>query len=180
VPVAVNGRRLKPVALLEKLNALGGEHGVGRTDLIENRFVGMKSHGAYETPAGTLLHAAHHELEALCLDRETFHYKQHVALRYAELVYYGQWFTPLREALDGFVAKTQRQVSGEVTLGLCRGNVRVLDRRSPHSLYDVSIGGFTMGADYDQKDAEGFINILGLPVKIAAAKQRGSARRGKA
>jgi argininosuccinate synthase len=182
VPVSIGGRRLKPVALLDKLNVIAGENGVGRTDLVENRFVGMKSHGAYETPAGTLLHAAHHELEALCLDRETFHYKQHVALRYAELVYYGQWFTPLREALDGFVEKTQRSVTGEVTLGLCRGNVRVLDRRSPHSLYDVSIGGFTMGADYNQKDAEGFINILGLPVKIAAAKRRGavgSRRRSK-
>jgi len=184
VPVSVNGRRLRPVALLEKLNALAGENGVGRTDLVENRFVGMKSHGAYETPAGTLLYAAHHELEALCLDRETFHYKQHVALRYAELVYYGHWFTALREALDGFVERTQRHVTGEVTLGLCRGNVRVLDRRSPFSLYDVSIGGFTMGADYDQKDAEGFINILGLPVKIAAAKQgsagaAGSRRRRK-
>jgi argininosuccinate synthase len=182
VPVSIGGRRLKPVALLDKLNVIAGENGVGRTDLVENRFVGMKSHGAYETPAGTLLHAAHHELEALCLDRETFHYKQHVALRYAELVYYGQWFTPLREALDGFVERTQRHVTGEVTLGLCRGNVRVLDRRSPHSLYDVSIGGFTMGADYNQKDAEGFINILGLPVKIAAAKRRGavgSRRRSK-
>ena len=103
VPVSVNGKKLKPIRLFETLNALGGEYGVGRTDLVENRLVGMKSHGAYETPAGTLLHAAHNEIEALCLDRETFHYKQHVALRYAELVYFGQWFTPLREALDGFV-----------------------------------------------------------------------------
>jgi len=174
VPVSVNGRKLKPIRLLETLNALAGEHGVGRTDLVENRLVGMKSHGAYETPAGTLLYAAHHELEALCLDRETFHYKQHVALRYAELVYFGQWFTPLREALDGFVEKTQRHVTGTVTLGLYKGNVRVLDRHSPYSLYDTSIGGFTMGADYDQKDAEGFINILGLPVTIAAAKQAGT------
>jgi argininosuccinate synthase len=171
IPVTVNGRKLKPVALIDRLNALAGENGVGRTDLVENRFVGMKSHGAYETPAGTLLHAAHHELEALCLDRETFHYKQHVALRYAELVYYGQWFTALREALDGFVEKTQRQVTGEVTLGLYKGNVRILDRRSPYSLYDVSIGGFTMGKDYNQKDAEGFINIIGLPVRIAAAQR---------
>jgi argininosuccinate synthase len=175
IPISVGGRGIKPVALLEKLNAIAGENGVGRTDLVENRFVGMKSHGAYETPAGTLLHAAHHELEALCLDRETFHYKQQVALRYAELVYYGHWFTPLREALDGFVQKTQQHVTGEVTLGLYKGNVRVLDRRSPYSLYDTSIGGFTMGADYDQKDAEGFINILGLPVRIAAAKQGGAA-----
>jgi argininosuccinate synthase len=179
VPVAVNGRTFHPVRLIETLNAVAGENGVGRTDLVENRFVGIKSHGAYETPAGTLLHAAHHELDVLCLDRETFHYKQHVALRYAELVYFGQWFTPLREALDSFVEATQRNVTGSVTLGLYKGNVRVLDRRSPFSLYDTSIAGFTMKADYDQKDAEGFINILGLPVKLAAAKQAG-ARSGRA
>jgi argininosuccinate synthase len=178
VPVSVNGKKLNPVRLIETLNAVAGENGVGRTDLVENRFVGIKSHGAYETPAGTLLHAAHHELEALCLDRETFHYKQHVALRYAELVYFGQWFTPLREALDSFVQATQTNVTGSVTLGLYKGNVRVLDRRSPFSLYDTSIAGFTMKADYDQKDAEGFINILGLPVKLAATKQAG-ARSGR-
>ncbi len=170
IPVSVNGRRLKPLALLEKLNEIAGANGVGRTDLVENRFVGIKSHGAYETPAGTLLHAAHHELEALCLDRETFHYKQHVGLRYAELVYFGQWFTPLREALDGFIQVTQRRVTGTVTLGLYKGGIRVLDRRSPYSLYDTSIAGFTMGADYDQRDAEGFINILGLPLKMEALK----------
>jgi len=168
VPASVNGKKLSPLRLLETLNRVAGENGVGRTDLVENRLVGMKSHGAYETPAGSLLYAAHHELEALCLDRETFHYKQHVALRYAELVYYGQWFTPLREALDGFIQTTQRHVTGEVTLGLYKGGIRVLDRRSPYSLYDVSMGGFTMGAEYDQKDAAGFINILGLPMKMAA------------
>jgi len=170
VPVSVDGKRLSPVRLLETLNALAGRNGVGRMDLVENRLVGIKSHGAYETPAGTLLMAAHHELETLCLDRETFHFKQHIALRYAELVYYGQWFTPLREALDSFIHPTQRNVTGSVTLGLYKGNVRVLDRRSPFSLYDTSIAGFTMGADYDQKDAEGFINILGLPVELAAHK----------
>jgi argininosuccinate synthase len=170
VPISVDGKRLSPVRLLETLNALAGRNGVGRMDLVENRLVGIKSHGAYETPAGTLLMAAHHELETLCLDRETFHFKQHIALRYAELVYYGQWFTPLREALDSFIHPTQRNVTGSVTLGLYKGNVRVLDRRSPFSLYDTSIAGFTMGADYDQKDAEGFINILGLPVELAAHK----------
>ena len=159
-----------PVSLLEKLNALASENAVGRTDLVENRLVGIKSHGAYETPGGALLQAAHHELEAVCLDRETFHYKQHVALRYAELVYYGQWFTPLREALDSFVVATQRNVSGAVTLGLYKGNVRVLNRESPVSLYQTGIAGFTMGADYDQKDAAGFINILGLPIKLAAQR----------
>jgi len=167
-PMTVNGKRLGPVKLVETLNEIGGRYGVGRTDLVENRLVGMKSHGAYETPGGTLLYAAHHELEALCLDRETFHYKQHIALRYAELVYYGQWFTPLRAALDAFVEATQQNVTGKVTLGLYRGNIRVLDRESPNSLYDTSIGSFVMGADYDQKDAAGFINILGLPLRIEA------------
>ena len=171
VPVSVNGRELDPVRLIDALNVLAGANGVGRTDLVENRFVGIKSHGAYETPAGELLHKSHHELEALCLDRETFHYKQHVALRYAELVYFGQWFTPLREALDAFVGATQRNITGAVTLGLYKGNVRVIDRQSPNSLYDTSIAGFTMGSDYDQRDAEGFINILGLPVKLAAAQK---------
>lgn len=180
VPVSVNGRSPSPLKLLQTLNEIAGASGVGRTDLVENRFVGMKSHGAYETPAGALLHAAHHELEALCLDRETFHYKQHVALRYAELVYYGQWFTPLREALDGFIEATQRRVAGEVTLGLHKGSIRVLDRVSPHSLYDTSIGGFTMGADYDQRDAEGFINITGLPIKIEALLRRKAPKSGAA
>lgn len=171
VPTAVNGKKLAPIALLEKLNKLAAKHGVGRIDLVENRLVGMKSHGAYETPGGTLLHWAHRELEALCLDRETFHYKQHVGLKYGELVYYGHWFTPLREALDGFVASTERSLTGSVTLGLYKGNVRVFDRQSSESLYDTSIAAFTMKADYDQKDAEGFINLLGLPTKIAALKR---------
>ncbi len=168
IPVSVNGKDLGAIKLMERLNKIAGENGVGRTDLVENRLVGIKSHGAYETPAGTVLHAAHHELEALCLDRETFHYKQGIGLRYAEIVYYGQWFTPLREALQSFVETTQQKVTGEVTLGLFKGNVRVLDRRSPYSLYNPSIAAFTMGADYNQKDAEGFINILGLPSKLAA------------
>ena len=171
-PEAVNGKRLGPVKLVESLNEIGGHYGVGRTDLVENRLVGINSHGAYETPGGTLIYAAHHELEALCLDRETLHYKQHVALRYAELVYYGQWFTPLREALDSFVETTQQNVTGKVTLGLYRGHVRVLDRVSPYSLYDTSIGSFVMGADYDQKDAAGFINILGLPLRLEAAQRK--------
>jgi argininosuccinate synthase len=169
VPVAVDGKRLGPVKLVETLNAIGGKYGVGRMDIVENRLVGMKSHGAYETPGGTLLYAAHQELEYLCLDRETLHYKQHVALRYADLVYNGQWFTPLREALDAFIDSTQRHVTGKVTLGLYRGIIRVIDRHSPYSLFDPSIGSFVMGSDYNQKDAEGFINILGLPLRIEAA-----------
>jgi len=176
VPMSVDGKKLSPVRLVETLNLLAGEHGVGRMDLVENRLVGIKSHGAYETPAGTLLNVVHQELEALCLDRETFHYKQHVALRYAELVYYGQWFTPLREALDSFVETTQRNVTGTVTLGLYKGNVRVLDRCSPFSLYDTSIGSFVMNSDYNQKDAEGFINILGLPLRLAAAKKAANSK----
>ena len=179
IPVSVDGRKLGGVKLIQKLNQIAGANGIGRIDFVENRLVGMKSHGAYETPGGTLLHVAHHELEALCLDRETSHSKQQVALRYAELVYYGQWFTPLREALDGFVAVTQRNVTGSVTLGLYKGNVRILDRKSPYSLYDPSIAAFTMGADYDQKDAAGFINILGLPVKISALKHRAQPLNGR-
>lgn len=172
VPVSLDGKKRGPIQLLEKLNKIAGKNGVGRTDLVENRLVGIKSHGAYETPAGEVLLAAHHELDALCLDRDTFHYKQGVALRYAELVYNGQWFTPLREALQSFVDATQRNVTGEVTLGLYKGNVRVLNRQSPYSLYNPSVAAFTMGADYDQKDAEGFINILGLPIKLAALTTR--------
>ena len=172
VPVAVNGKRLGAVKLVETLNEIGGHYGVGRTDLVENRLVGIKSHGAYETPGGSLIYAAHQELESLCLDRETLHYKQHVALRYAELAYYGLWFTPLREALDSFVDTTQRNVTGKVTFGLYRGNIRVLDRQSPYSLYDTSIGSFVMSADYNQKDAEGFINILGLPLRLEAALRK--------
>jgi argininosuccinate synthase len=172
VPVAVNGRRMGPVKLVETLNEIGGRYGVGRTDLVENRLVGIKSHGAYETPGGSLIYAAHQEMESLCLDRETLHFKQHVALRYAELTYYGLWFTPLREALDCFVDSTQQHVTGKVTLGLYRGNVRVLDRESPYSLYDASIGGFVMSADYNQVDAKGFINILGLPLRLEAALRK--------
>ena len=181
VPVSLNGKDLSAFHLLERLNRIAGENGVGRTDLVENRLVGIKSHGAYETPAGAVVHAAHHELEALCLDRDTFHYKQGVALRYAELIYNGQWFTPLREALESFVETTQRNVTGSVTLGLYKGNIRILDRRSPYSLYNPSIAAFTMRADYNQKDAEGFINILGLPVKLAAMTKvvsPGAAKRG--
>lgn len=169
VPVAVNGKRLRPVEIVQTLNRIGGEHGVGRTELVENRFVGMKSRGAYETPGGTLIVLAHRELEALCLDRETAHYKQHVALDYARLVYNGYWYTPLREALDAFIDQTQNTVTGEVRLRLYRGNVEVLGRTSPYSLYAPEIASFTMGASYDQKDAAGFINLIGLPFQVRAA-----------
>ena len=168
-PASLDGQQLNPVELLEKLNQLGGRHGIGRVDLVENRFVGMKSRGLYETPGGAILYAAHAELEALCLDRATLAYKQHVALDYGQMVYNGLWFTPLREALDAFVDSTQQVVTGEVTLELYRGNLQVLGRRSPYSLYSTEIASFTMGESYNQKDAEGFIRILGLPLRVRAA-----------
>ncbi|MBI4461370.1 MAG: argininosuccinate synthase, partial [Acidobacteria bacterium] len=167
-PVSVNGERLGPVELIERLNAIGGRNAVGRVDLVENRFVGIKSRGCYETPGGTLLVAAHQELEALALERDLFHFKQQVALKYAELVYYGQWFTPLRAALDAFVSATQATVTGCVALTLYKGNVLIADRRSPHSLYSTNLASFSMDHAYNQKDAEGFIRVLGLPARVAA------------
>ena len=167
-PVSVNGARMSAVKLLETLNRIGGEHGIGRIDLVENRFVGMKSRGCYETPGGSLIFAAYRELEALTLDKSTLHYKQRLALDYAELVYNGFWFTPLREALDAFFSTVSRNNTGEVTLGLYKGNVKPLSRKSPYSLYSLDIASFTMGASYDQKDALGFINLIGLPMKVRA------------
>jgi argininosuccinate synthase len=168
VPVSVNGMNMDPVSLVELLNEIGGRNAIGRIDLVENRFVGIKSRGCYETPGGTLLLTAHRELEALCLDRELMHYKQHVGLKYAELVYFGLWFTPLREALDAFVESTQKDVTGTVTLSLYKGNVSVARRKSENSLYRTDLSSFTMGDSYDQKDAEGFIRILGLPSRSRA------------
>jgi len=168
VPIAVNGVKLDPVASVEVLNEVGARNAIGRVDLVENRFVGIKSRGCYETPGGTLLLAAHRELEALCLDRDLLHFKQHIGLKYAEIVYFGLWFTPLREALQAFVTSSQEDVSGKVTLGLYKGNVEVEGRTSASSLYRPDIASFTMGASYDQKDAEGFIRILGLPARSRA------------
>jgi len=168
IPVSVNGMKLDPVALVELLNEIGARNAIGRVDLVENRFVGIKSRGCYETPGGTLLIAAHRELEALCLEREVAHYKQHVGLKYAELVYFGLWFTPLREALDAFVENTQQFMTGSVSLSLYKGNVSVVSRESEHSLYRTDLSSFTMGAEYDQKDAAGFIRILGLPSRSRA------------
>jgi argininosuccinate synthase len=161
------------VALLETLNQIGAEHGIGRIDLVENRFVGMKSRGCYETPGGTLIMAANKELEALTLDRNTLHYKQRLALDYAEMVYNGLWFTPLREALDAFFSETSKMTTGEVTLRLYKGNIDPVSRKSPNSLYSLDIASFTMGASYDQKDAFGFINLIGLPMKVRALKKAG-------
>jgi argininosuccinate synthase len=168
MPVAVNGIPLGPVSLLEMLNEIGARNAIGRIDLVENRFVGIKSRGCYETPGGTLLLAAHRELEALCLDRDLLHFKQHIALKYAEFVYFGLWFTPLREALDSFVAATQTDITGRVELALYKGNLDVVGRESKNSLYRTDIASFTMGESYDQKDAAGFIRILGLPARSRA------------
>jgi len=171
-PVSVNGQKLGAVSLVELLNEIGGRNAIGRVDLVENRFVGIKSRGCYETPGGTLLLAAHRELEALCLEREVLHFKQEIALKYAELVYFGLWFTPLREALDAFVSQTQKEITGTVTLKLYKGNVIVAGRESEYSLYRTDLSSFTMGESYDQKDAAGFIRILGLPARSRALRQR--------
>jgi argininosuccinate synthase len=168
VPVSVDGMKLDPVQLIDLLNEIGARNGVGRIDLVENRFVGMKSRGIYETPGGTLIVLAHHELEALALDREVSHYKQHVGLRYADIVYNGLWFTPIREALDAFVENTQQNVTGSVKLALYKGNVSIVSRKSEFSLFSNELSSFTMGDNYDQKDAKGFIQILGLPARTRA------------
>ena len=167
-PVALDGQGLSPVELLSALNEIGGQHGIGRIDLVENRLVGMKSRGVYEQPGATILATAHKELESITLDRQTMHYKDVVAQRYAELVYDGLWFTPLREALDAFVGVTQKRVTGDVKLKLYKGNCIIAGRRSPYSLYSESFATFGASAVYDHADAEGFITLFGLPLKITA------------
>lgn len=168
IPVAVNGKKLGSVEIIETLNKIGGANGVGIADLVENRLVGMKSRGVYETPGGTILYAAHEILESICLDKETQHFKQHVAIKFADLVYNGQWFTPLREALSAFVDKTQENVSGEVRLKIYKGNVINAGVKSEHSLYSEEIATFGEEDVYNQHDAEGFINLFGLPIKVKA------------
>jgi argininosuccinate synthase len=167
VPVGLNGCAIPPVQLLQDLNEIGGTNGIGRVDLVENRVVGMKSRGVYETPGGTLLTTAHRELESLCLDRQTRHQKDVLAISYAQLVYEGHWYTPLRQALDAFFAKTQEVVTGSVTLRLYKGTLSVTSRKSPFSLYNRDIASFDTG-NYDHSDAEGFINLLGLPAAVRA------------
>jgi len=167
VPVKLNGKAVGGVKMIEMLNKLGGKHGVGQDDLVENRLVGMKSRGVYETPGGTILVTAHRALESLTLDRETMHYKQQVALKYAEMVYYGQWFCRLRNALDAFVDVTQKTVTGTVRLKLFKGRCTVAGIKSPKSLYNPDLASFTMGAEYDPTDATGFIRLFGLPMKVA-------------
>ncbi len=167
-PVAVDGRRLGPVELIETLNRVGGAHGIGRVDLVENRLVGMKSRGVYETPGGTLLLVAQRELESLTLDKPTLHYKDILAGKYAELVYNGQWFTPLRYAMDAFIDSIQTHVSGTVRLKLYKGNIIPAGRKSPCSLYREDLATFAEDSVYNQKEAEGFINLFGLPNKVEA------------
>jgi len=167
-PVAVDHVPLGPVELLTSLNEIAGEHGIGRADVVEDRLVGMKSRGVYETPGGTLLHAAHRELEQLVLDRRTLRLKDEMALRYADLVYDGRWWTPEREALDAFVTATQKHVTGSVRLKLFKGNLSVAGRESSFALYQPSYATFGKDNVYDQKDAEGFIHLYGLAIKIAA------------
>ena len=164
-PVSVNGKKRSAIALLDELNEIAAAHGVGRIDLVENRLVGIKSRGAYETPGGTLLVTAHRELETLCVDRETAHYSEMLSLRYAELVYYGAWFTPQREALDAYFTEAQKRVTGTVGLKLYKGNVNVTKRVSPYSLYRKGLASFAM-TGYNPKDAEGFINLYALPITI--------------
>lgn len=168
LPVSIDGVKTESVELLKKLNKLGGENGIGIVDMVENRLVGMKSRGVYETPGGTILYAAHNALETLCIDRETLHYKQQVAIKFAELVYYGQWFTPLREALSAFVDETQKTVTGEVKLKLYKGNIIKSSITSPYSLYNEDIATFDEDDVYDQSDSAGFINLFGLPIKVKA------------
>ena len=168
VPTAIDGKKMGAVELIETLNKIGGENGVGLVDMVENRLVGMKSRGVYETPGGTILYAAHEMLEAICLDKATQHYKQLIGIKYGEMVYDGQWFTPLREALDAFVKKTQETVTGDVKLRIYKGNVMNAGVTSPNSLYSEDIATFGEDDCYDQMDSQGFINLFGLPIKVKA------------
>ncbi len=172
IPTAVNGEKLGAVEMIEKLNELGGRNGVGIVDMVENRLVGMKSRGVYETPGGAILYHAHNKLEEICLDRDTYHYKQQIGLKFADLVYFGQWFTPLREALTAFVDSTQQTVTGDVRLKLYKGNIIDAGVTSPYSLYDEEIATFDEDQVYDQKDSAGFINLFGLPIKVQAKKRQ--------
>ena len=168
VPVAIDGKKMGGVEIVETLNKLGGENGIGLADLVENRLVGMKSRGVYETPGGTILYRAHQVLETITLDRDTQHYKEIIANRFAELVYFGQWFTPLREALSAFVDKTQETVTGDVKLKLYKGNIINAGVTSPYTLYDEEVATFDADEVYNQADSAGFINLFGLPISVRA------------
>ena len=168
VPVAVDGEKMKVSDVIKTLNKLGGENGIGIADMVENRLVGMKSRGVYETPGGSILYFAHEQLESICLDKETMHYKQQVALKFADIVYNGQWYTPLREALTAFVDSTQQTVTGDVKLKLYKGNIIPASTTSPYSLYSEEVATFGEDDVYDHKDSAGFINLFGLPIKVRA------------
>lgn len=177
VPILLNGKKCGGVEIIKELNVLGGKHGIGIVDLVENRLVGMKSRGVYETPGGTILYKAHSALETLCLDRDTSHMKETLAIRFAELVYNGQWYTPLREALSAFVDETQKNVTGEVKLKLYKGNLITASISSPYSLYNEDMA--TFGADevYNQMDSQGFINLFGLPIKVKAMMEKAKGKK---
>lgn len=173
IPKKIDGKEMPPFELISYLNKIGGENGIGIVDMVENRLVGMKSRGVYETPGGAILYYAHHELELLCLDRETLHYKQIVANKFSELVYFGQWYTPLREAISAFVSSTQKTVTGTVKLKLYKGNIVSAGAKSDYSLYNQELSTFGEDEIYNQKDAEGFINLFGLPLKVRALTMHG-------
>ena len=172
IPVAVNGKKMSALELMTELNRIGGRNGIGLVDICENRFVGMKSRGVYETPGGSILYFAHEMLDHLCLDRDTYHYKQLVAQRMSELIYDGKWFTTLMDSLMAFVDKTQENVTGWVKLKLYKGSIRGAGSDSPYSLYNESIASFTTGDLYDHKDAQGFITLIGLPLKVRAMMEQ--------
>ncbi len=172
VPTKLNGESMKVSTMLDKLNKIGGINGIGLIDIVENRLVGMKSRGVYETPGGSILFYAHNELEYLCLDKQTIAYKSQLSIKFAELVYSGEWFTPLREALSAFVVETQKTVTGHVKLKLYKGNIIPAGVTSPYSLYNEELSSFKPGDLYNHKDAEGFINLFGLPIKVRAMMQQ--------
>ncbi|MDR1695439.1 MAG: argininosuccinate synthase [Endomicrobium sp.] len=172
IPVSINGKKLAPVELIETANKIAGQNAIGRTDMVENRLVGMKSRGVYESPAAVLLYEAHHKLEELALDRDTLHYKQELSIKWAELAYYGLWFSPLREALDAFINDTQKYMTGEVKLKLYKGNMTPVSRKAKYSLYWEELATFEKDEVYNQKDAEGFINLFGLPAKVQAIMRK--------
>lgn len=174
VPISIDGKQYTVAGLIDRLNQLGGRYGIGRVDMVENRLVGMKSRGVYETPGGTILQAAHRELESVCLDRDTLHFKEQIAVRYVELIYFGKWFTPLRESLQSFIDATQRDLTGWVKVSLYKGNVIILGRHSPNSLYREDFATFGDDDVYDQKDAAGFINLFGLQMKVRALSEMAS------
>lgn len=177
IPVALNGKKMDGVSLIKELNKIGGENGIGTIDMVENRLVGMKSRGVYETPGGTILYYAHNSLEEICIDKETFHYKQQVALKFADLVYNGLWYTPLRASLSAFVTETQKTVTGDVKLKLYKGNIVNAGTTSPYSLYSEEYATFGEDAVYNQKDAAGFINLFALP-SVVQAKMQAATKKG--